>query len=316
MSHLFVGIDVAKRTLDFAVRPAGPCWTLPHDPVEVPALVAQLRQLGPTRIVLEASGGVETLLATTLVAAGLPVAVVNPRTARDFAKASGRLAKTDRVEAQALAHLGEALAPAGYQAPSAHAQQFEALLTRRRQGVEMLVAEKNRLAQPHLPAPLQAALTAHRQWLEQRLAQLDDDLRQALEQSPVWRTQDEILRSVPGLGDVTSRTLWVQLPELGRLSHKQIAALVGVAPYTQQSGQWQGASHLRGARASVRSVLYMATLTAVRCNPVIKAFYQKLKAAGKASKVALTACMHKLLTILNAMLKAQKSWNPKQLSAS
>ncbi len=316
MSHLFVGIDVAKRTLDLAVRPAGTCWTLNHDAAEFPALVAQLQHLDPTRIVLEATGGLETLRATTLAAAGLPVAVVNPRTARDFAKASGRLAKTDRVDAQALAHLGEALAPACYQAPSAHAHAFEALLTRRRQLVEMLVAEKNRLAQPHLPAPIQTDLRAHRQWLEQRLAQLDDDLRQALEQSPVWRTQDEILRSVPGLGDVTSRTLLVQLPELGRLSHKQIAALVGVAPYTQQSGNWRGASPIRGGRASVRSVLYMATLTAVRCNPVIQAFYQKLKAAGKATKVALTACMHKLLTILNAMLKAQKSWNPKQLSAN
>ncbi len=311
MSHTFVGIDVAKHTLDLAVRPAGPCWTLAHDPAAFPALVAQLRQLAPTRIVLEATGGLETLLATTLAAAGLPVAVVNPRTARDFAKASGRLAKTERVDAQALAHLGEALAPACYQAPSAYEQAFEALLTRRRQLVEMLVAEKNRLSQPHLPAPIQADLTAHRQWLEARLAQLDDDLRQALQQSPIWRTHDELLRSVPGLGHVTARTLLVQLPELGRLSHKQIAALVGVAPYTQQSGQWRGASHIRGGRASVRRVLYMATLTAVRCNPVIKAFYQKLKAAGKASKVALTACMHKLLTILNAMLKQQKRWNPK-----
>lgn len=316
MSNVFVGIDIAKRTLDLAVRPSGQVRTLAHDPAEFPALVAQLRQLGPTRIVMEATGGLETLLATTLAAAGLPVAVVNPRAARDFAKASGRLAKTDRVDAQALAHLGEALAPACYQAPSPHAQAFEALLTRRRQLVEMLVAEKNRLAQPHLPAAIQADLTLHRQWLEAHLAQLDEDLRQALEQSPVWRTQDEILRSVPGLGHVTARTLLVQLPELGRLSHKQIAALVGVAPYTQQSGQWRGMSHLHGGRASVRSVLYMATLTAVRCNPVIQAFYHKLKAAGKASKVALTACMHKLLTILNAMLKAQKSWDPKQLSAN
>ncbi len=316
MANIFVGIDIAKRTLDLAVRPTGQLRTLNHDPCEFPALVAQLRQLGPPRIVLEATGGAETLLATTLAAAGLPVAVSNPRVARDFAKASGRLAKTDHVDAPALAHLGEALAPACYQAPSAHEQAFEALLTRRRQLVERLVAEKNRLAQPHLPAPLQADLTAHRQWLEQRLAQLDDDLRQALEQSPVWRTQDEMLRSVPGLGHVTARPLLVQLPELGRLSHKQIAALVGVAPYTQQSGMWRGASHLRGGRASVRRVLYMATLTAVRCNPVIQAFYQKLKAAGKASKVALTACMHKLLTILNAMLKAQKSWEPNPLSAN
>lgn len=314
MSHVFVGIDIAKQTLDCAVRPRGQCWTLPHDPAQFPALVAQLQQLGPTRIVLEATGGLETLLATTLAAAGLPVAVVNPRVARDFAKASGRLAKTDRVDAQALAHLGEALAPACYHAPSAYEQAFEALLTRRRQLVEMLVAEKNRLAQPHLPAPIRTDLETHRDWLAQRLAQLDDDLRQALEQSPVWRTQDEILRSTPGIGDVTARTLLVQLPELGRLTHKQIAALVGLAPYTQQSGTWRGASHIRGGRASVRSVLYMATLTAVRCNPVIRAFYQKLRAAGKAAKVALTACMHKLLTILNAMLKTQTCWNP-QISA-
>ncbi|MBL8207990.1 MAG: IS110 family transposase [Blastocatellia bacterium] len=316
MSHLFVGIDIAKQTLDCAVRPSGQCWTLPHDPARFPALVAQLQQLGPTRIVLEATGGLETLLATTLAAAGLPVAVVNPRVARDFAKASGRLAKTDRVDAQALAHLGEALAPACYHAPTPYEQEFEALLTRRRQLVERLVAEQNRLAQPHLPAPIRTDLEAHRDWLGQRLAQLDDDLRHALEQSPVWRTQDEILRSTPGIGDVTARTLLVQLPELGRLTHKQIAALVGVAPYTQQSGTWRGASHIRGGRASVRSVLYMATLTAVRCNPIIRAFYQKLRAAGKAAKVALTACMHKLLTILNAMLKTQTKWQPPQLSAS
>ncbi len=248
----------------------------PSAPAEFPALVAPLRHLAPTRIVLEATGGLATLLATT------------------------------RVEAQALAHLGEALAPACDQAPSAPAQAFEARLTRRRQLVERLVAEKNRLAQPHLPAPIQADLTAPRQWLEERLAQLDDDLRQALQQSPLGRTQDEIRRSVPGLGHVTARTWLVQLPELARRSHKQIAALVGRAPYTQHSGPWRGVSHIRGGRASVRRVLYRATLTARRCNPVIKAFYHKLKAAGKASNVALTACRHKLLPLLKAMLKAQK----------
>jgi len=308
MNTTFVGIDVAKRTLDVAVRPTHQHWSVAHDPAEFPALIARLQALAPARIVLEASGGLEMLLATHLAAAGLPVVIINPRQARDFAKASGRLVKTDRVDAAVLAHFGEALKPALRALPDAHTQQFEALLTRRRQLVEMLVAEKNRHAQLAHQPTIQRQVASHLQWLEQHLTELDDDLRTTLQQSPVCRTNDDLLQSVPGVGDVTSQTLLAQVPELGQLTHKQISALIGVAPCTQQSGQWQGAAHIRGGRGRVRAVLYMATLTAVRHNPVIQAFYQRLLAKGKKKKVALTACMHKLLIILNAIIRQQQPW--------
>lgn len=305
-----VGIDVAKDTLEIAARPDHAQWSSPNRVEAFPTLIAQLQQLAPERIIVEATGGWEAPLANHLAAAGLPVIVINPRQARDFAKATGQLTKTDQVDARSLAHFGEAVKPAVRALPDEQTQALAALLTRRRQLVEMLVAEKNRVVMVQHRPNLKRDVTVHIQWLEKRITQLDDELRQQLAQSPVWRVNDQLLQSVPGVGDVTARTLLWQLPELGTLSDKQIAALVGVAPHACDSGPHKGPAHIRGGRAHVRSILYMATLTALRCNPVIKAFYQRLLAKGKRKKVALTACMRKLLVILNAMLRKQKAWRP------
>lgn len=311
-----IGIDVAKDTLEIAVRPANEQWSCANRVEAFPSLIERLQQLAPERIILEATGGWEAPLANHLAAAGLPVIVINPRQARDFAKATGKLTKTDQVDARCLAHFGEAVKPPVRALPDEQTQALAALLTRRRQLVEMLVAEKNRLVTVQHRPNLKRDVAAHIQWLEKRIAQLDEDLRQQLEQSPVWRVNDQLLQSVPGVGEVTARTLLSQLPELGTLSDKEIAALVGVAPHACDSGQRKGPAHIRGGRANVRSVLYMATLTAIRCNPVIKAFYQRLLAKGKLKKVALTACMRKLLVILNAMIRKQKAWGPVQMPAA
>jgi transposase len=311
-----VGVDVAKDTLEIAVRPNNEQWSTKNRVEDFPALIEKLRQIAPERIILEATGGWEVPLANHLAAAGLPVIVINPRQARDFAKATGKLTKTDKVDARVLAHFGEAVKPQVRPLPDEQTQALADLLTRRRQLVEMLAAEKNRLVTvQHRPA-LKRDLEAHIKWLEKRIDQFDDDLRQQLEKSTVWRVNDQLLQSVPGVGDVTSRTLLSQLPELGTLSDKQISALVGVAPHASDSGQRKGQAHIRGGRANVRSVLYMATMTAIRCNPVIKAFYQRLLAKGKLKKVALTACMRKLLVILNSMIRKQKSWSPAQIPAA
>jgi len=311
-----VGIDVAKDTLEVAVRPDNEQWSTKNRVEDFPALIEKLRQIAPERIILEATGGWEAPLANHLAAAGLPVVVINPRQARDFAKATGKLTKTDKVDARGLAHFGEAVKPQVRPLPDEQTQALAALLTRRRQLVEMLAAEKNRLVTvQHRPA-LKRDVEAHIKWLEKRIEHLDDDLGKQLEKSAVWRVNDQLLQSVPGVGDVTSRTLLSQLPELGALSDKEIAALVGVAPHASDSGQRKGQAHIRGGRANVRSVLYMASLTAIRCNPVIKAFYQRLLAKGKLKKVALTACMRKLLVILNSMIRKQKSWSPVQIPAT
>lgn len=311
-----VGIDIAKDHLDLAARPTGECWRVAHTIDEFPALIARLTALAPDRIVLEATGGLEILLATALAAAGLPVVVCNPRQVRDFAKATGQLAKTDQVDARVLAHFGEALQPQVRPLPDAQTRALEALLTRRRQLVDMLVAEKNRHAACARQPNLQKGIAEHLAWLNQRIADLDDELKTQLEQSPVFCRNNRVLKSVPSVGDVTSRTLLACLPELGTLTHKQIGALVGVVPFTRQSGRWQGEAHIHGGRAEVRTVLYMATLSAVRYNPTIKAFYQRLLALGKKKKVALTACMHKLLTILNAIVRHQEEWKTPQTSAA
>jgi transposase len=311
-----VGIDVAKDTLEIAVRPDQEQWSIPNRVEAFPALLEKLQALAPERIILEATGGWEAPLANHLAAAGLPVVVINPRQARDFAKATGKLTKTDQVDARGLAHFGEAVKPPVRPLPEEQTQALAALLTRRRQLVEMLAAEKNRLVTVQHRPLLKKDVEAHVTWLEKRIAQLDEDLRQQLEQSPVWRVKDQLLQSVPGVGDVTARTLLSQLPELGALSDKEIAALVGVAPHACESGKRKGQAHIRGGRANVRSILYMATLTATRCNPVIKAFYQRLLAKGKLKKVALTACMRKLLVILNSMIRKQKSWSPAQIPAA
>lgn len=316
MNTLTIGIDISKDSLDLAAYPSKETWQVPYQPDQLPALVTQLTALAPHRIIVEATGGLEVLLVTHLAAAGLPVVVINPRQGRDFARATGQYAKTDRVDARGLAQFGAVLQPPVRPLPDEQTRAFEALLTRRRQLVEMLVAEKNRVAAlTHQPS-LQAQITIHIRWLEEHLASLDDDLQTQLEQSPVWQQKDQLLRSVPGIGEVTSRTLLACLPELGQLTHKQIGALVGVVPFVRQSGQWQGGAHIRGGRLEVRVVLYMATLTAVRWNPTIKAFYDRLVANGKKKKVALTACMHKLLTILNAMMRHQQAWQPPPLTAS
>jgi transposase len=302
-----VGIDVSKNTLDSAVHESGATWSSNNDSSGCTALAAKLKQLQATSIVLEATGGCETLITAILAAADLPVIVVNPRQVRDFAKATGQLAKTDRLDCRVLAHFAAALEPPVRTRKSDETQHLEALLARRRQIVEMLVAEKNRLANHRDPAVVKD-LRAHIAWLERRLSSSDDELQQALKNSPLWRERDQLLRSVPGVGPVLSLTLLAQLPELGALNRKEIAKLVGVAPFNWDSGQWRGSRHIWGGRATVRAPLFMATLCAIRINPTIKSFYRRLIAAGKAPKVAIIACMRKLLTILNVMIKTQTSW--------
>ncbi len=302
-----VGIDVSKARLDIAVHESNETWSNSNDSQGCAELVTKLKKLKPTSIVLEATGGFETLVTATLSAVSLPVIVVNPRQVRDFAKATGQLAKTDRIDCRVLAHFAAAIDPPVRPIKSAETQHLEALLARRRQIVEMLVAEKNRLANNRDRAVVKD-LNAHIVWLERRLKSSDDELQRVLKTSSAWRERDDLLRSVPGVGPVLSLTLLAQLPELGQLNRREIAKLVGVAPFNWDSGQWRGSRHIWGGRASVRSPLFMATLCAIRINPTIKYFYRRLIAAGKAPKVAITACMRKLLTILNVMVKTQTSW--------
>ncbi len=304
----YVGIDVSKNQLDIAVRPAGDTWSMPNDVSGITEVVQGLAQLHPVLVVLEATGGLQMPLAAALATAGLPLAMVNPRQVRDFARAIGRLAKTDRLDAQVLAHFAEAVRPTPYPLPDAQTQELTALLTRRHQVVERLTAEKNRLRSAR--ELVHRRVQDHICWLEQELADLDDDLERTLRKSPLWREKDNLLRSVPGIGRVVSITLLADLPELGTLSRHQIAALVGVAPLNRDSGRFRGKRMVWGGRARVRAALYMAALTASRYNPIIKAFYHRLCEAGKARKVALTACMRKLLIILNSMVKHRQTWNP------
>ena len=310
----FVGIDVAKAQLDIALRPTGACWDVPNDDAGIATLVAQLQAVRPTLIVLEATGGFQRAVVAALVAAALPVVVVNPRQARDFAKATGQLAKTDRLDARLLAHFAEAVRPVPRPVPDAQTAELRALLARRRQLVAMRTAEQNRLGSA--PRRVRADLEAHIVWLDQRLASLDDDLDTTLRASPIWREREPLYRRVPGIGPVCARTLVLDLPELGTLSRQRIAALVGVAPFNCDSGRLRGRRAIWGGRAHVRAVLYMSTLVAVRHNRVLKAFYTHLLAAGKAKKVALTACMRKLLTILNAMVKHQTPWKPREVASA
>jgi len=312
--EVFVGMDVSKAELEIAVRPHGTRWSVPRSEKRLPQLVEQLRQLCPVRVVLEATGGLELPVAGALAAANLPVVVINPRQARDFAKATGRLAKTDPIDAAVLAHLGEALQPDVRPLPDAATQELASLLTRRRQIVDMITAEKNRLAAAS--ARVRPGISSHIAWLQTQLEGFDDDLRSALREHQVWRDKDALLQSVPGVGPVLSVTLLAKLPELGTLDRRQIACLTGVAPLNRDSGQYRGQRRVWGGRSDVRSVLYMATLAASRWNPAIRAFYQRLLAAGKKPKVAITACMRKLLTILNAMVKSGQPWQyPRSLPA-
>src|SRR5499426_1107996 len=307
----FVGIDVAKAQLDIAVRPSGERWAVPNDAGGVVTLVERLQVLSPTLIVREATGGLERLGTGALATAGLPVVVVNPRQARDFARATGQLAKTDALDARALAHFADVIRPLPRPLPDAQTQELRALLGRRQQLIVMRTAEQNRLA--GTSARLTQAITAHITWLNADIATLDDALETLLRASPLWRENDDLLQSTPGIGPVCARTLLLELPELGTLTRQHIAALVGVAPLNCDSGTLRGRRPMWGGRAHVRTVLYMGTLVATRFHPQIKVFYQRLLAAGKLKKVALTACMHKLLTILNAMLKHRTSWQAQEV---
>lgn len=306
-SAVFIGIDVSKAQLDVAQRPEGQSHVFSQTPVGIESLVAHVRSLNPSAIVLEATGGLEVPVASALAVAGLPVAVVNPRQVRDFAKATGRLAKTDAIDAYVLARFAEAVRPAPRQLPDAATHEFSALLSRRRQLIEMRVAEHNRLGSA--PRRIQQQIRKHLTWLDRQVEAIEEELAQRITSTPIWRERDNLLQSVPGVGPTLSRTLVAELPELGILTRHQIAALVGVAPLNRDSGTLRGRRTTWGGRAVVRAVLYMGTLAAVRWNPVLKAFYQRLRAAGKAPKVALVACMHKLLTILNAMLKHRTPWS-------
>ena len=301
-----VGIDVSKAQLEVAVRPSGARWAVSNDGAGITKLVEQLQALRPTLIVLEATGGLEVAGAAALAAGGLLAAVVNPRQVRDFAKAAGHLAKTDRLDADVLAHFGEALRPTPRPLPDGQLQQLQGWLARRRQLVEMQTAESNR--QERAPAAVRRQIARHLRWLDTEIRKIDEELESGLRASPVWRVNEELLRTTPGVGPGTAHTMLLQLPELGRLDRRKIAALVGVAPFNDDSGRHHGVRRIRGGRAPVRTMLYMATLAAVRHNPIIRAYYERLTGAGKKHKVALTACMRKLLTILNAMLKHQQPW--------
>lgn len=308
----FVGIDVAKAHLDVAERPVADPTRLSNDEAGISALVARLVVDAPALIVLEATGGLEGPAVAALTAAGLAVAVVNPRQVRDFAKAVGHLAKTDALDAQVLAHFAEAIRPDPRPLPEPERQALAALLTRRRQVLAMLVAEQQRLGTAALA--LRPRIEAHIAWLRQERDDLDRELQHQVRQSPVWRADDDLLQSVPGIGPVVATTLIADLPELGQLDRKQIAALVGVAPFNCESGMLRGRRIIWGGRAQVRAALWMGTLVAVQHNPVIRAFYARLLAAGKPKKVALTACMHKLLVILNALLRHRTPWQHDAMS--
>ena len=305
---VFIGIDVAQATLEVAVRPSDERWQVANDATGIAELVPRLEALSPTLIVLEATGGLELPVLAALGSVGQPVVAVNPRQVRDFAKAVGQLAKTDALDAQVLAHFAEAVRPPVRPLPDATTQALAALVTRRRQLVEMLTAEDNR--RRTAPTAIRADIQAHMAWLRKRLQDLDKELGQALRASPLWREREDVLRSVPGIGPTVTATLLAELPELGTLDRKQIAALVGVAPLNRDSGTLRGKRTVWGGRATVRAALYMATLVATQRNPVIRAVYARLLAAGKLKQVALTACMRKLLVICNALVKHRTRWAP------
>jgi transposase len=302
---VFVGIDVSKARIDVTLRSEGR-FAAPNEEAGIAQISERLTAGAPTLVVLEATGGLEIPLVGALAAADLPVVVVNPRHVREFAKATGQPAKTDALDARLLAQFAEIMRPAVRPLPDAQPHALAALLTRRRQLIEMLTAEKNRLATAR--GPVRQNLRAHIAWLERALGQADADLAQTIHESPVWREKDALLRSVPGVGPMLTTTLLANLPELGTWTGKQIAVLVGVAPLNRDSGTLRGRRTVWGGRAHGRATLYVAAVVAARFNPVIRAFYQRLCAAGKAKKVALTACMRKLLTILNAMLKHRTPW--------
>jgi transposase len=313
MSQIWVGIDVAKAHLDVAFRPTGAALHLPNNASGIEQLLSHLRSVAPTLVVLEATGGLQIPVTAALAQAGIAVAVVNPCQVRAFARATGKLAKTDTLDAAVLAHFGEALKPKVRPLPDGQLRELGELLGRRQQVVEMLGMEKNRLATLHSKRA-QQDVREHIHWLQKRLNTLDQELKDQVRNSPVWREHDQLLRSCPGVGPILSLALLTYLPQLGKLSGKQIAALVGVAPFACESGKWQGKRRIWGGRAQVRRVLYMATVAATRWNPALREFYQRLGAKGKAKKVAIVACLRKLLTILNAMVKQGALWKTTELA--
>src|SRR5262245_58259125 len=307
ISKVFIGVDVSKERLDCFCRPTGIALGIDNTSSGIAALVQWVEAQDPQLIVLESTGGLERSLVEALVIAQLPVVVVNPRQVRDFARATGELAKTDRIDAAVIAHFGEAVNPEARPLPDHLTQQLDAMMTRRRQLVQMLAAERNHLVSA--PTKVKNYVKEHILHLEQLIRKLDQDIDQMITNSPIWKTKENLLQSVKGVGPVMSRTLLAELPELGRLSRQEISKLVGVAPLNNDSGKYKGKRSCWGGRASVRGPLYMATLSATRYNPVIKEFYQRLLAKGKIKKVAIVACMRKMLIILNAMIKNNKPWD-------
>lgn len=306
----FVGIDVSKAVLDIAVAPTGEAWSTPNSADGMQDLVKRLREMAPTLIVLEATGGFERRAVAALAGAALAVVAVNPRQVRDFAKATGRLAKTDAIDAAVLALFADRIRPEPRLLPDAETQELEALVVRRRQVVDMITAEKNRLSVAPPSKRVRTAIGKTIKWLQKQLEEIDTDLDNAVKASPAWREKEDLLRSVPGVGKVLSRTLLSLAPELGSLGRKQMAALVGVAPLNRDSGTRRGRRCIWGGRAHVRAVLYMGALVAARFNPTIRTFHARLIAAGKLPKVALVACMRKLLSILNAVIRDKSPWTP------
>lgn len=304
----YIGIDVSKDRLDVAVGDSGQCFSVENTENCIEGLVKQMKALEPELIVMEATGGYERLCAAMLAAGGLSLSVVNPRQVRDFAKSTGILAKTDRLDARVLAHFGAAIKPEPRALPDAQQQLLDELMLRRRQIVAGLVAEKNRLGMAHTDA-VKKSLRKAIAFYERLLADVDRQVGEHIERSPLWRAREDLLRSFKGVGPVSSRTLIGDLPELGSLDRKRIAALVGVAPMARDSGKRKGARAIFGGRGQVRAALYMVAVTAIRANAPIRQFYQRLRAAGKPAKVAIVACMRKILIILNAMVKTHTRWN-------
>jgi transposase len=305
----FVGIDVSKAHLDVATRPDGATFRVANDPAGIADLVARLVPLSPALVVLEATGGYEAPALAALQVAGIPAAAINPRQARDFAKATGRLAKTDRIDAEALAHFAEAVRPEPRPAPTAERQALDALLSRRGQLVEMRTMESNRLGTCR-DAAVRGGIERHLAWLDAELAEAERLLDAAVQASPAWREREELLRGIPGIGPVASRTLLASLPELGATDGGRLAALVGLAPYAHDSGTMKGARHIRGGRADVRRALYMAALSAARREGPLKLFADRLRSRGKKAKVVLIAVARKLLVIANAVIRSGQPWRP------
>ncbi len=308
-SEVFVGIDVSKAHLDVGVSGSAESWTVANSEAGIGKLVERLLDVAPVLVVLEATGGFEVPAAAALAAAGLAVVIANPRQVRDFAKATGQLAKTDEIDAHVLALFAERVQPTVRPLPDEASRDLDAILGRRRQIIDMIItAEKNRLgfARPSV----QKGIQKHIHWLERQLADVDSDLDDRIRKSPIWKAKYDLLRDVPGVGPNLARTLIAELPELGHLTHKEVAALVGVAPFPRDSGLMRGKRRVWGGRSSVRTALFLGTWSATRWNPVIRVFYQRLRANGKAPKVAQVACMRKLLTLLNAMLRDARPWDP------